>query len=146
MAPGKGETPGSILNDYHCEELVFSYFSPEVNFGYEVKRKVPLSPVNYFNQRLLNFRHFLEFCFRCRSYCFASSIVEQHHLRFSINISSNKVQGMQLTAGSVRHNYKEPVKRLLSNENAFHFMNPVKDIPVYWGKFLYEVIAMLKQL
>ena len=36
------------------------------------------------------------------------------------------MQGTQLTAGSVRQNYKESVKRLLSNENAFHLMSSVK--------------------
>ena len=42
-----------------------------------------------------------------------------------------KVTGMQLTTGSVRKKYKESVKRLLSNENAFHFMSSVKGTPAY---------------
>ena len=58
----------------------------------------------------------------------------------------HKVQGMQLTAGSVRQNYKESVKRLLSNENAFHFMSSVKGTPANWKQFLHEVLAMVKQL
>ena len=53
---------------------------------------------------------------------------------------------MQLTAGSVRQDYKESLKRLLSNENAFHFMISVKGIPAYWKQFLHEVPAMVKQL
>ena len=79
-------------------------------------------------------------------YFFVRSIVEEHHLRSSINISMHKVQGVQLTAGSVRQNYKESVKRLLSNENAFHFMSSVKGAPVNWKQFLHEVLAMVKQL
>ena len=58
----------------------------------------------------------------------------------------HKEQGMQLTAGSVRQDYKESLKRLLSNENAFHFMSSVKGIPAYWKQFLHEVPAMVKQL
>ena len=58
----------------------------------------------------------------------------------------HKVQGMQLTAGSVRKNYKESVKRLLSNENAFHFMSSVKGTPAYWKQFLHELLVMVKQL
>ena len=64
-------------------------------------------------------------------YFFARSVAEEHHLRSSVNIFLNKVQGTQLPAGSVRQNYKESFKRLLSNENAFHFMSPVKGTPAY---------------
>ena len=65
---------------------------------------------------------------------FARSIVEQHHLRSSVNISRHLVQDTQ------------SVKRLLSNENAFHFMSSVKDAPAYWRQFFHEVMALVKQL
>ena len=54
------------------------------------------------------------------------------------------MQGTQLTAGSVRQNYKESVKRLLSNENAFHLMSSVKS-PACWKQFFHEVLAMVTQ-
>ena len=81
-----------------------------------------------------------EFCLRFRL------SFEQRHLRCSVNIYLHKAQGAQLTAGSVGENYKESVKKLLSNENAFHFMSSVKDTPAYWKQFLHEVLAMVKQL
>ena len=81
-----------------------------------------------------------EFCLRFRL------SFEQRHLRYSVNIYLHKAQGAQLTAGSVGENYKESVKNLLSNENAFHFMSSVKDTPAYWKQFLHEVLAMVKQL
>ena len=81
-----------------------------------------------------------EFCLRFRL------SFEQRHLRYSVNIYLHKAQGAQLTAGSVGENYKESVKKLLSNENAFHFMSSVKDTPAYWKQFLHEVLAMVKQL
>ena len=56
MAPGQGKTPVSVLNDDHCEELAFPYFFLTGKFGFKVKREMPLSPVTYFNQQLLNFR------------------------------------------------------------------------------------------
>ena len=43
-------------------------------------------------------------------------------------------------------NYKESLKILLSNENAFHFMSSVKGKPAYWKQFLHEVLPMVKQL
>ena len=57
-----------------------------------------------------------------------------------------KVRGMQINAGTVKQNYKESVKRLLSSENAYSFMSSVKGTPAYWKQFLFEVLAMVKQL
>ena len=93
MAPGQGKTPVSVLNDDHCEKLAFPYFFPTGKFGYKVKHEMPISPVKYFNQLLLNFRQ--SFTSDPHYIFFARSVVEQHHLRSSINISQHKVQGMQ---------------------------------------------------
>ena len=54
IAPGERKKPTSILNDKYCEELAFPCLFPEGKFGYKVERKIKLSPVKYFNQRLLN--------------------------------------------------------------------------------------------
>ena len=91
MAPGQGKTPMSVLNDDHCEELAFPYLFSTGKFGYKVKHESTLSPIKYFNQRLLNFRQ--RFASDADYIFFATSIAEQHHLRSSINISLNKVQG-----------------------------------------------------
>ena len=135
------------MNHDQCEELAFPYLLPTLKFDYKVKREVPLCPVKYFNQRLLNFRQsfasnadyiFLEIIFSL--YFFA----EQHHLRSLIDNSLHKVQGTQLTVGSVRQNYKVSVKGLLFNENTFHFMSPGKGTAAYWKQFLHEVVAVVK--
>ena len=55
IAPGKEKLPKSVLNDEHCEKLSFPHLFPTGKFGYKVRRKMPLSPVKYFNQRLLNY-------------------------------------------------------------------------------------------
>ena len=57
-----------------------------------------------------------------------------------------KVQGNHLTAGTVKQNYKDSIKRLLATDNAFSFMSSVKGTPAYWKQFLFEVLAMVKQL
>ena len=54
IAPGEGKLPKSILNDQYCEELSFPNLFPTGKIGYKVRRKIPLSPVKYFNQRFLN--------------------------------------------------------------------------------------------
>ena len=56
MPLSQGKTTVSVLNDDHCEKLAFPYLFPTGRFGYKVKREIPLSPVKYLNQQLLNFR------------------------------------------------------------------------------------------
>ena len=105
IAPGQGKTLLSIVRDDYCEELAFPYLLPTGKFGYKVKREVSFSPVKYFNQRLLNFKQ--TFASDADFTFFARSVVEQHHLKSSINISMQKVQALQITAGTVKQNYKE---------------------------------------
>ena len=59
IAPGEGKRPQAIFDDEYCEEQAFPYLFPTGRFGYNVSRQVKLSPVRYFNQRLLNYtQHF----------------------------------------------------------------------------------------
>ena len=51
-----------------------------------------------------------------------------------------------LTAGMLSSNFKETVKKFIANDEAFNFMNTLKGTPAYWKKFLYEILAMIKQL
>ena len=55
VSPGEGLKPISILTDKHCEELAHPYLFTTGKFGYKVDRDIDLSPVKYFNQRLLNY-------------------------------------------------------------------------------------------
>ena len=55
VAPGQGKSPISVFNDKFGEELAFPYLFPDGKFGYKVERDIPISPVKYFNQRLLNY-------------------------------------------------------------------------------------------
>ena len=55
IAPVQGKKPVSILNDEFCEEQAFPYLLPKGKFGSKAPRDIPISPAQYFNQRLLNF-------------------------------------------------------------------------------------------
>ena len=61
-----------------------------------------------------------------------------------INIAMKKVTG-QFTAGMFA-NYDESVKRFVSNDQGFLFMNQIQGTPAYWKKFQREFLAMVKQL
>ena len=46
----------------------------------------------------------------------------------------------------LKGNFKEKVKQFIARDKAYSFMRPIKGTPVYWRKFLHEVMAMVKQL
>ena len=52
----------------------------------------------------------------------------------------------QLTAGMLSSNFDEKVKEFIANDQALTFMNCIKGTPAYWKKFLFDVLAMVKQL
>ena len=59
-------------------------------------------------------------------------VLQQKNLNDQINIAMKKVTGL-LTAGMFA-NYGESVKRFVSNEQGFLFMNQIKGRPAYFKK------------
>ena len=57
-----------------------------------------------------------------------------------------KVCSGHLTAGVLSQNFSEIFELFMVNNEAYHFMNTIKSTPANWKKFLYEVLAMVKQL
>ena len=51
-----------------------------------------------------------------------------------------------MTAGELSQNFKEKISGYIANDEAYNFMNTLKGTPAYWKRFLYEVLAMIKQL
>ena len=43
-------------------------------------------------------------------------------------------------------NFNEKVKEFIASDQAFTFMNSIKGTLAYWKKFLFDVLAILKQL
>ena len=58
----------------------------------------------------------------------------------------HKIKPGTLTARTVKSNFNGAVKRFVARDNAFSFMSSVKGTPPYWKQFLYDVLAMIKQL
>ena len=130
--------------DEKCEELAHPFLFPTGKFGYRVKRDIKLSPVKYFNQRLLNYKQ--KFASDSDYIFYALSVMLQLNLNSQINIAMKKVSTNQLTAGMLSNNFTDTVKSVIAKDEGYNFMNSVKGTPAYWKKFLFEVLAMVKQL
>ena len=142
-APGENKKPIAFFQDQYCEELAFPYLFPTGKFGFNVPRPVNLSLTRYFNQRLLNFTQ--RFSSNADYIFFAHYILQQTHLFNQINIATKKVKG-NITAGQLQNNFKETVRSFICEDQGFIFMKSVKGTPAYWKNFLYDVLAMVKQL
>ena len=100
IAPGENTHPVSIMTDKNCEELAFPVLFPEGRFGYMAKRKIKLSPVKYFNARLLHYSG--RFATNSEYLFFAQFVIEQKKVADSINIALKKVQGQPVTASQIK--------------------------------------------
>ena len=68
------------------------------------------------------------------------------NLNNQTNIAMRKVASNNLTAGMLCSNFKEKVKDFIASDKAFTFMSGIKGTPAYWKKFLFDVLAMVRQL
>ena len=144
IAPLEGKKPISILQDKYCEELAFPHIFSNGQFGYRVEREAKLSPVKYFNQRLLNYTQL--FMSDSDYIFFALSVTRQLKLNSQINIAIKKLCGRNLNAGMFSGKFTETVKSFISKDEAYNFMSSIKGTPAYWEKFLFQVLGMVKQI
>ena len=107
------------------------------------ERKIKLTPVKYFNARFLHYSG--RFATNCEYLFFAQFVIEQKKVSDSINIALKKIQGHPLTASQIKSDINK-LKSLVCQEQAYLFLRQIPGTQPYWKKFMYEVIAMVKQL
>ena len=116
---------------------------PKRQFGYTAERQIKLSPVKDFNARLLH--NSTRFATNPEYLFFAQFIIEQKKVSDCINIALKKIHGQSLTASQIRGN-AQSLQNLLCQDQAYLFLGQSPGTPPYWQKFMYEVVAMVKQL
>ena len=129
MAPGENKHPVSLMTDKQCEELAFPVLFPNGKFGYTAERDVKLSPVKYFNARLLHYSG--RFATNPEYLFFAQFITEQKKVTDSINIALKKVHGQSVTESQVRSN-TQILQNLISQDQAYLFLRQISGSPQYW--------------
>ena len=116
IAPGEGKIPNSLLTDESSEVLAFLYLFPTGKFGYNVQRINKLSPIKYFNQRLLNYTQL--FVSESDYIFYALSVTQQLKINSQINIALKKVCRGQLTAQVLTNNFSGTVKAFFCKDKA----------------------------
>ena len=103
-----------------------------------------LPPTKYFNTRLPNYTG--RFAGNPEYLFLAQYITEQKKVQDSINIALKKVSGQSLTASQVRNLDNRTMQHLIFSDQAHYFMKNIPGSPAYWKNFLFDVVAMIKQL
>ena len=143
IALGEGKQTTLMLNDESCEEPAFPYIFPMSTFCYKVSREIKPSPSKYFNQSLFN--HIQLFASDPDYKFFALSITQHFKFQSQINVRTKKVCIGNLTTGVLFQILSERVKSFIAKDEARHFMRIMKGNAASWKKFLYDVLAIVKQ-
>ena len=77
---------------------------------------------------------------------FTHAVTQKIQLNDQINIAMKKIASDSLNAGKLSKNFKTTIQQFIAQDKAYSFMFSIKDTPAYWKKFLFEVLAMVKQL
>lgn len=105
--------------DKQCEELAFPVLFPKGRYGYTAERQVTISPVKYFNARLI--RYSGRFATNPEYLFFAQFIIEQKKVSDSINIGLKKVHEQSVTASQLSAN-PEILVNLICQEQAYWYL------------------------
>ena len=143
IAPGENKHPVSCMTDIRCEELAFPVLFPRGRFGYKADRKIKLSPVKYFNARLLHYTG--RFAMNPEYLFFAQFIIEQKKVSDSVSMALKKLSGQTVTASQIRSN-DACVRNLIFKDQAYLFLRDVPGSAPYWQKFMFQVMSMVNQL
>ena len=122
IAPGENRHPVSIMTDKKCEELAFPVLFPKGQFGYTEDRMIKLSPVKYFNARLLHYSG--RFTMDPEYLLFAQFIAEHKKVSDSINIALKKIQVQRVTALQIKSDVNK-LKGLICQDQAYLFLREI---------------------
>ena len=113
VAPGQNKHPVSLMTDKQCEELAFPVLFPKGMYGYTYEREIKLTPVIYFNARLLHFSG--RFATNAEQF-----VIEQKKVSDSINIALRKIHERTMKASHLKSNDAQGlIKDLNSKGQAF---------------------------
>ena len=76
----------------------------------------------------------------------AQFVVELRKVLDSISAASRKSHGNLLIASQIRKMNTSHLRNLIFSDQAYVFKKNAPGSPAYWQRFMYDVLAMIKQL
>nr|XP_034326069.1 uncharacterized protein LOC105333116 [Crassostrea gigas] len=147
IAPGEGKNPVRMLQEPGNEAKSFPYLFPSGKFSWNEERSERITLSRYFNNRLMNadnrFAKDTSYIFFSQYMSELNQVIEKTQI--SIRKSVTKVGSKKLVTPDMLQD-PETLSKLLRNDEALRFMQPIRGTPAYWSAAQKDLFAMLRQL
>ncbi|XP_062602075.1 uncharacterized protein LOC134263710 [Saccostrea cucullata] len=147
IAPGEGNNPVRMLQEEGNEAKTFPYLFPSGRFSWNADRETRITLSRYFNNRLMNtddrFAKDSNYIFFSQFMSDLNQVIEKTQI--SIRKSVRRMGSEQLVTANMVQN-PETLSKLMKNDEALRFMQPIRGTPAYWSAAQKDLFAMLRQL
>ncbi|XP_062618494.1 uncharacterized protein LOC134280069 [Saccostrea cucullata] len=147
IAPGEGNNPVRMLQEEGNEAKTFPYLFPSGRFSWNDNRETRITLSRYFNNRLMNtdgrFARDSNYIFFSQFLSDLNQVIEKTQI--SIRKSVRKIGSDQFLTSDMVQN-PEVLSKLMKNDEALRFMQPIRGTPAYWSAAQKDLFAMLRQL
>ncbi|XP_052690977.1 uncharacterized protein LOC128168860 [Crassostrea angulata] len=147
IAPGEGKNPVRMLQDEGNEAKSFPHLFPSGRFSWNEERDERITLSRYFNNRLMNtdnrFAKDTNYIFFAQFMSELKQVIEKTQISIRKSLSKTN-DGKMVTS----HMLQDPdvLSKLLRNDEALRFMQPIRGTPAYWSTTQKNLFAMLRQL
>ncbi|XP_062606132.1 uncharacterized protein LOC134267940 [Saccostrea cucullata] len=147
IAPGEGKNPIRMLQEPGNEAKAFPCLFPSGCFSWNEERSEKLTLSKYFNNRLMNaddrFAKDTNYIFFSQYMSELNQVIEKTQISLRKSLSKC-TSGKPVTIDMLQD--PTTLCRLLRNDDAIRFMQPIRGTPAYWATAQKDLFAMLRQL
>ncbi|XP_062599557.1 uncharacterized protein LOC134261102 [Saccostrea cucullata] len=147
LAPGEGKNPVKMLQDEGNEAKTFPYLFPTGENSWNENRDIKITLSRYFHNRLMNadnrYAKDSNYLFFCQYMSELNQVIEKTQI--SVRKSSAKTTSGQKITSEILQDV-DKLAKLLRNDDALRFMQPIRGTPSYWQAAQKDLFAMLRQI
>lgn len=136
-----------MLQEPGNEAKTFPWHFPSGRFSFDEPRDKRLTLARYFNNRLMNadnrFAKDTNYIFFSQYMSELNQVIEKTQISIRKTVTQFG-KGKNVNADMIRN--PEILSKLLKNDEAFRFMQPIRGTPAYWSAIQKDLFAMLRQL
>ncbi|XP_062597817.1 uncharacterized protein LOC134259232 [Saccostrea cucullata] len=147
IAPGEGKNPVRMLQEPGNEAKSFPYHFPSGKFSWNDDRTTRITLSRYFNNRLMNaddrFAKDSNYIFFSQYMSELNQVIEKTQISVRKSLTSI---GSERSVTSNMIQDPEILSKLLRNDEALRFMQPIRGTPSFWSAAQKDLFAMLRQL
>ncbi|KAK3100323.1 hypothetical protein FSP39_018128 [Pinctada imbricata] len=147
LAPAEGKNPVRVLQSCGNEAMSFPTLFPSGINTYDQERTVPITLSRYYNNRLMHadgrFAKDTNYIFYSQYVSELKQVIDKTQICLR-KAKSKSFEGKKITEDTLLNNCK--LRKILHNDEALRFMQPIRGTPSYWQNTQKDLFAMLRQI